>query len=156
MRHPFPKENPPIMVSDVPQGQPSDLAWLLSGLVQRVPHTRSAALLSSDGLVKAFHGLDLDSADQLAAVASGLFSLGRSVGAHFGGGEGVRQVVVELDATLLFVSTAGSGTVLAVLAAREADAGVLGYEMGQLVKSVRPYLITPARHATSAPGNAAR
>jgi predicted regulator of Ras-like GTPase activity (Roadblock/LC7/MglB family) len=92
----------------------------------------------------------------LAAVASGLFSLGRSVGAHFGGGEGVRQVVVELDATLLFVSTAGSGTVLAVLAAREADAGVLGYEMGQLVKSVRPYLITPARHATSAPGNAAR
>ena len=29
----------------------------------------------------------------------------------------------------------------------EADAGVLGYEMIQLVKSVRPFLATPARHA---------
>lgn len=133
------------MASDVPTGQVSDLDWLLSGLVQRVPHTRSAVLLSSDGLVKSVHGLDPDSADHLAALASGLYSLGRSAGIRFGDGGEVRQVVVELAQTLLLVSTAGSGTCLAVLAGREADAAMLGYEMAMLVKSVRPYLVTPAR-----------
>jgi predicted regulator of Ras-like GTPase activity (Roadblock/LC7/MglB family) len=141
------------MVSDVP---PGNLAWLLSSLVERVPHTRSAALLSSDGLTTAVHGLDLDSADQLAAIASGLFSLARSAGAKFGGSDGVRQVVAELNDTLLFVSSAGFGSVLAVLADRAADAGVLGYEMSQLVKSVRPFLATPARHAVAAPGDPIR
>ncbi|MEU3447556.1 roadblock/LC7 domain-containing protein [Streptomyces thermolilacinus] len=144
------------MVSDVPGGHAPDLDWLLAGLVQRVPYTRSAVLLSSDGLVKSMHGLDPDSADHMAALASGLYSLGRSAGARFGGGDEVRQVVVELDNTLLFVSTAGSGTCLAVVAGRETDAAVLGYEMTMLVKSVRPYLVTPARHATAAPGTPGR
>jgi hypothetical protein len=54
-------------------------------------------------------------------------------------------VVAELDDSLLFVSAAGSGAVLAVIAGKAADPGVLGYEMAQLVKSVRPYLSTPAR-----------
>jgi predicted regulator of Ras-like GTPase activity (Roadblock/LC7/MglB family) len=144
------------MLSDLPSGQATDLAWLLNGLVQRVPHTQSALLLSSDGLKRAVHGLDPDSADHLAAVASGLFSLARSAGERVGGGGGVRQVVAELDDTLLFVSAAGSGAVLAVVASREADPGVLGYEMSQLVKSVRPYLATPVRQAVSAPGDAIR
>lgn len=133
------------MVSEAPNGQPTDLSWLLAGLVQRVPHTRSALLLSSDGLVKAADGLDTDAADHMAALASGLYSLARSAGARFGDGGDVRQVVVELDSTLLFVSTAGHGACLAVLAGREADAAVLGYEMAMLVKSVRPVLATPAR-----------
>jgi predicted regulator of Ras-like GTPase activity (Roadblock/LC7/MglB family) len=138
------------MVSDAPTRQTSDLAWLLSSLVEKVPHTRSALLLSSDGLKKHVHGLDTDGADELAAVASGLCSLSRRAGARFGGGDGVRQVVAELNDVLLFVSTAGPGAVLAVLAGREADAGVLGYEMGQLVKRVPTYLATPARHASVA------
>ncbi|WP_267241994.1 roadblock/LC7 domain-containing protein [Streptomyces sp. PR69] len=140
------------MASDGPTGPASDLDWLLSGLVQRVPYTKNAVLLSADGLVKSVHGLDNDSADHMAALASGLYSLGRSAGARFGDGGEVRQVVVELDSTLLFVSAAGSGTCLAVLAGREADAAVLGYEMAMLVKSVRPYLVTPARQSAGAPG----
>ncbi len=68
------------MASDAPTAQVSDLDWLMSGLVQRVPHTRSAVLLSCDGLVKSVHGLDLDAADHMAALASGLYSLGRSAG----------------------------------------------------------------------------
>nr|WP_030763332.1 roadblock/LC7 domain-containing protein [Streptomyces sp. NRRL F-2664] len=126
----------------------SDLDWLLSGLVHRVPYTRSAVLLTADGLAGCAHGLDPDSADHLAALASGLYSLGRSAGARFADGGDVRQVVVELDSALLFVSAAGSGTCLTVLADREADAGVLGYEMAMLVKSVRPYLaVAPRRPA---------
>ena len=96
------------MVSDVsggaPGGQESDLGWLLRGLVEQVPHTRSAVLLSSDGLATASYGLGADPADQLSAIASGLFSLARTAAVRFGGSDGVRQVVAELDDTLLFVS----------------------------------------------------
>jgi predicted regulator of Ras-like GTPase activity (Roadblock/LC7/MglB family) len=134
------------MVSDVTPGHESDLGWLLRGLVEHVPHTRSAVLLSADGLATAYYGLAPDPADQLSAIASGLFSLARTAAGRFGRGEGVRQVVAELDDTLLFVSSAGYGSVLTVLADREADAGILGYEMSQLVKSVRPFLATPARN----------
>jgi len=137
-------------VSDMHAGQPKNLDWLLAGLVQRVPYTRSALLLSSDGLAKAFDGFETATeADHLAALASGLHSLARSAGVQFAQGADVRQVVVELDTALMFVCAAGSGACLAVLAEREADAAVLGYEMAMLVKSVRPYLATPVRQQTA-------
>lgn len=138
------------MVSDVPTGHDSDLDWLLRRLVEQVPHTRSAVLLSADGLTSASHGIGPDRADQLAAIASGLFSIARSAATRFGRSEGVRQVVAELDDTLLFVSSAGFGSVLTVVADREADAGVLGYEMAQLVKSVRPFLASRPRKTGAA------
>jgi predicted regulator of Ras-like GTPase activity (Roadblock/LC7/MglB family) len=143
------------MVSDVHPAQESDLSWLLRSLLDRVPHSRSAVLLSADGLTTAVHGLSPDDADHLSAIASGLISIARSAAAKFGGSDGVRQVVAELDDTLLFVTSAGFGSVLTVLADREADAGVLGYEMFQLVKSVRPFLGTTVRGAP-APGDQAR
>jgi predicted regulator of Ras-like GTPase activity (Roadblock/LC7/MglB family) len=132
------------MVSDATPDEPS-LGWLLRGLVEQVPHTRSAVLMSADGLPTAAHGLEDDLADPLSAAAAVLFSVARSIVQRFGGSDGVRQVAVETDDTLLFVISAGSGSVLAVLASREADAGVIGYEMSQLVKSVKPFLATPAR-----------
>ncbi|MFD5079573.1 roadblock/LC7 domain-containing protein [Streptomyces sp. NPDC058371] len=116
---------------------PQHIDWLLKGLVEKVPHTQSALLLSSDGLPKSVEGLKPEQADHLAALASGLYSLARSAGASFADGADVRQVVVELDTALLFVSAAGSGTCLAVLASHEAEAAVLGYEMARLVKQVR-------------------
>src|SRR5262245_1149178 len=135
------------MVSDVPAGHEADLGWLLRGLIEQVPHTRSAVLLSSDGLATASYGVGPDRADQLSAIASGMFSLARSDAVRLGGSHGVRTVVAALYDTLMFVSSAGFGSVLTVLAGREADVGVLGYEMAQLVKSVRPFLSTPARQA---------
>lgn len=125
--------------------QPTDLSWLLHGLIERVPHSRSALLLSSDGLVKAVHGLERDEAEHLAAVASGLYSLARSAGKRFDSGGDVRQIVTELSTSLLFVAAAGHGAHLAVLAQRGADASVLAYEMAMLIKSARPHLATPDR-----------
>ncbi|MEW1654923.1 MULTISPECIES: roadblock/LC7 domain-containing protein [unclassified Streptomyces] len=138
--------------ADFRANQHTDLSWLLTGLVQRVPHTQSAVLLSADGLVKAAHGFEPDVADHMAALASGLYSLARSAGSRFGEGSDILQVVVEMEQTFLFVAAAGSGACLAVLADREADAGVLGYEMGMLVKSVRPYLSTAPRQQAPAGG----
>jgi predicted regulator of Ras-like GTPase activity (Roadblock/LC7/MglB family) len=143
------------MVSTVPPSQASTgVTWLLKSLVERVPHVRGAVLLSSDGLTKSVHGLELDDADQLAAISSGFVALARSTGVKFSGSDRVRQVVAELDDTVLFVSSAGLGSVLTVLAEREADPGVVGYEMSQLIKSVRTFLATPARQA--APGQPQR
>ncbi|MGW0927324.1 roadblock/LC7 domain-containing protein [Streptomyces sp. NPDC002644] len=139
------------MATDTQTDRAADLDWLLTGLVRRVPHARSAVLLSCDGLVRCAHGLDAEGADHMAALASGLHSLGRSAGVTFDGGGDVRQVVVELSSSLLFVTTAGAGTCLAVLADRATDAAVLGYEMAMLVKSVRPYLGTAPRHAAVHP-----
>ena len=132
-------------MSDALPAPESDLSWLLRSLLDRVPHSRSAVLLSADGLTTAVHGLSPDEADHLSAIASGLFSIARSAAAKFGGSDGVRQVVAELDDTLLFVSSAGFGSALTVLADREADAGVLGYEMFQVVKSASPLLGITAR-----------
>ena len=132
-------------MSDALPAPESDLSWLLRSLLDRVPHARSAVLLSADGLTTAVQGLSPDDADHLSAIASGLFSMARSAAAKFGGSDGVRQVVAELDDTLLFVSSAGFGSALTVLADREADAGVLGYEMFQLVKSASPLLGVTAR-----------
>jgi predicted regulator of Ras-like GTPase activity (Roadblock/LC7/MglB family) len=139
------------MATDTQTDRAADLDWLLAGLVRRVPHTRSAVLLSCDGLVRSAHGLDQEGADHMAALASGLHSLGRSAGLTFDDGGDVRQVVVELSSALLFVTTAGSGTCLAVLADSATDAAVLGYEMAMLVKSVRPYLATAPRRLAAHP-----
>jgi predicted regulator of Ras-like GTPase activity (Roadblock/LC7/MglB family) len=132
-----------------------DLTWLLSRLTEAVPNTQSALLLSTDGIAKYWHGLDKDGADTLAALASSLCSLAQQVGTRFGGGDGVRQVVSELGEIILFVTAASSGSVLAVLASRDVDAGILSYEMGKLCTQVPEYLATPTRHhsATVSDGN---
>ncbi|NSC24814.1 roadblock/LC7 domain-containing protein [Streptomyces albus subsp. chlorinus] len=120
------------------------LSVLLAGLVRRVPHAAGAVLFSADGLVKAAYGLDPDTADPLAALASGLYSLARGFGTRMAGGDGVRQVVVELDRSLLCVARADPDMCLAALARREADAAVLAHEMGVLAERVRPLPPAPA------------
>ena len=132
------------MASDVSAGPGSDPGWQLDDLTKRVPGVRSAVLLSADGLVIAVHGLGADAADQLAAIASGLFSVARAA-ARFSGTDGVRQVVLELDGLMLFTAAAGVAAVLAVLADRETDAGALGDEMRQLAKTVAPFLAAQPR-----------
>jgi len=133
------------MESDVPAGPGSDPGWLLGNLIEQVPRTRSAVLLSADGMVTAEHGLGRDDADRLAPLTSSLCGIARTVAVTFDGKDGVRQVVIEMDSTMLFASSAGHNSVLAVLADRSVNAGVLGYEMTQLVKSVQPFLASQPR-----------
>jgi predicted regulator of Ras-like GTPase activity (Roadblock/LC7/MglB family) len=116
------------------------LDWLLDDLVARVTHIDQAVILSRDGLaIGASGGLSRDDAEYLAAVAAGFQSLARGAGQHFGGGA-VRQTVVEMDAAFLFVTAAGEGSCLAVLAGAGVDAGLVAYEMTVLVKRVGEHL----------------
>ena len=63
---------------------------------------------------------------------------------RFAGGE-VRQTIIEMDAALLFITAAGQGTCLAVLADVDADAGLIAYEMAVLVKRVGQHMVANPR-----------
>lgn len=137
----------------VSPNQAQDLAWLLKGLAEEVPVIRGSVLLSSDGMMKAAHGMDRASSEHLAALASGLFSMARSAGSKFDGTNEVRQVVAELKTSQLYISWAGFNSVLAVLARGDADPSVVGFEMARLIKAVRPFLDTAARPPAAAAGD---
>jgi predicted regulator of Ras-like GTPase activity (Roadblock/LC7/MglB family) len=122
-----------------------DLDWLLDRLIDQVPGSRHAIVLSDDGLVISHsRGIERADAERLAAIATGQQSLARGVGEIFDGG-GVHQVIVELARLWLFVTAAGRGTHLAVLASQEVDAEVMAVAMHTLVLQVGQHLGTEAR-----------
>jgi predicted regulator of Ras-like GTPase activity (Roadblock/LC7/MglB family) len=122
-----------------------ELNWLLDELVQRVASIRKALVLSSDGLATGASGeLTREDSEHLAAVASGFHSLAKGVGHHFHAGR-VRQTVVELDEAFLFVTAAGDGSCLAVLAEADSDVGQVAYEMTLMVKRVGDHLANAPR-----------
>jgi predicted regulator of Ras-like GTPase activity (Roadblock/LC7/MglB family) len=117
------------------QHNPADgqLDWLLDDLVARVMPITKAVILSQDGIaLGASRSLSREDAEHLAALAAGFQSLAKGTGNHFGCGA-VRQTIIEMESGFLFVSAAGSGTCLAVLADRNADLGLVAYEMAILV-----------------------
>ena len=109
------------------------LNWLLNTFVRNTPGVAHAIVVSSHGLLIAVSDrLDLDRADQLSAVTSGVASLAEGGARLFDAGE-VRHTVVEMQAGFLFVMSISDGSCLAVLAAPSCDVGVIGYEMTLLV-----------------------
>ena len=118
----------------------SELDWLLDDLVARVVYIDKAVILSRDGLTVGASGeLSKEDADHLSAAAAGFQSLARGVGRHFGSGP-AKQIVVEMESEFLFVTAAGEGSCLAVLASSAADVGLVAYEMAILVKRVGEHL----------------
>jgi predicted regulator of Ras-like GTPase activity (Roadblock/LC7/MglB family) len=139
-----------------------DLNWLLDGFRTRVPGVQQVLLASRDGLKLSLTGASIEQADRLSAIISGLYSLGAGINQITDSGGGIRQVAIEHDAANLYIMSAGEdlplgatlnaagepnmvGTVLGVLASPDADAGLIGYEMSTLIKSVAEHLSTPTR-----------
>src|ERR1700727_400921 len=119
------------MTEDPASGERS---WWWGNRGARVGHVRQAVVLSADGLTMATsQGLSLDDADHLSALAAGVQSLARGASRRFRGGD-IRQTVIEMDDALLFITAAGQGACLAVLADGDADAGLIAYEMTVLVE----------------------
>jgi predicted regulator of Ras-like GTPase activity (Roadblock/LC7/MglB family) len=133
--------------------QSANLTWLLDDLVERVPAAQQAVVLSADGLMMgASAGLGREDAEHLSAMAAGFQSLAKGASRHFGAGP-VRQTVVEMESAFLFVTAAGQGACLAVLAGSDADLGLIAYEMAMLVTRVGPNMSAPERSA-AAPSDA--
>ncbi|HEX6472436.1 MAG TPA: roadblock/LC7 domain-containing protein [Streptosporangiaceae bacterium] len=125
----------------------AELNWLLDTLVNGVPQVRQAVVLSSDGLlVGSSSGLSREDAEHLSAVAASFQSLARTAGRQFGGGA-VRQTIIEMEQAFLFVTAAGHGACMAVLADADADVGLIAYEMAMLVRRVGQHLATVPRSA---------
>jgi predicted regulator of Ras-like GTPase activity (Roadblock/LC7/MglB family) len=123
----------------------AELGWLLDHLVSRVANVSQALVLSRDGLVVArSRTMTQEEADHLSALAAGVHSLARGTGQQVGGGE-VRQTIIEMETAFLFVTAAGRGTCLAVLARASANLGVMAYEMAMLVRRMGTHLTAAPR-----------
>jgi uncharacterized protein len=131
--------------------QSANLTWLLDDLVERVPTAQQAVVLSADGLMMgASAALSREDAEHLSAMAAGFQSLAKGASRHFRAGP-VRQTVVEMESAFLFVTAAGQGACLAVLASADADLGLIAYEMAMLVTRVGATLAAPERTAITPP-----
>jgi predicted regulator of Ras-like GTPase activity (Roadblock/LC7/MglB family) len=123
-----------------------DLNWLVSGFTERVPGVAHAIVVSADGLLVAVSDhLPRDHADKLSAVTSGLCSITAGAAEMFDG-DVVKQTVVEMGRGYFLVMQIRDGSILAVLAAKDADIGVVGYEMAKLAKAAGE-MLTPALRA---------
>ena len=88
--------------------------------------------------------LSREDAEHLSAMAAGFQSLAKGASRHFRAGP-VRQTVVEMEDAFLFVTAAGQGACLTVLAASDADLGLIAYEMAMLVTRVGQIMDAPER-----------
>ena len=125
----------------------ANLTWMLESLVEQTAGANHALVLSRDGL-KLCHtsALSVDKADQLAAIAAGVQALSQGASMEFGDGTGgVRHSMTEFHGGILFIVEAGEGAHLAVLAAEEADVGLVGHRMNELVEQIGAFLTAPPR-----------
>ncbi|MFD7560107.1 MULTISPECIES: roadblock/LC7 domain-containing protein [unclassified Streptomyces] len=123
------------------------LSWLLENLLERTPDARHALVLSRDGLkLCRTSGLSVDQADQLAAIAAGIQSLSHGASVEFGDGTGgVRSAMAEFYGGILFIVEAGEGAHVALVADEEADAGIVGHNMAELVEQLSEHLVARPR-----------
>ncbi|HUZ54690.1 MAG TPA: roadblock/LC7 domain-containing protein [Streptosporangiaceae bacterium] len=127
----------------------SHLNWLIDDLVTRSPHVQKAAIISRDGFAIGWSAtLSREDSDHLAALAAGIASLANGGAQHFGAGQ-VHQTLIEMDQGFLFVTAAGPGGCLAVLAGPEADVGLVGYEMALIVRQLGQHM-APGKRPTQA------
>ncbi|MDH3683066.1 MAG: roadblock/LC7 domain-containing protein [Acidimicrobiia bacterium] len=107
--------------------------WLLVQFVEETDGVEEAIAVSSDGLLLAASaGRDRDNVEQFAAVTSGLTSLANGAAKCFDY-HSVEQLIVEMSGGFMFVSAIGDGSTLGVLADRDCDVGLIGYEMTVLL-----------------------
>ncbi|WP_327357726.1 roadblock/LC7 domain-containing protein [Streptomyces sp. NBC_01304] len=138
----------------------SVLGQMLADFGERIPGVTGSVLVTADGLVHEYAGIEEIDADRLAAGVSGIAALVKGI---FQGMPGqVQQTVMEHDGGSLFIMRADGpeqvrnmvGAVLAVRTNPTADASLVGYEMLQWIDRMRTHLHNPVRstESPSAPG----
>ena len=119
------------------------LDWLLTDFVRGISGVLHALVVSGDGLPLAVSGqVDDMLGDQLSAAASGLVSLAKGA-AQLLSLTPVNQTIVEMTGGYLFMTAISQGSILAVVAQRQCDMGLVGYEMTLLASRVG-HALTPA------------
>src|SRR3954467_9448685 len=140
-------------------GTPLD--WLLVAFSRETPGVLAALVVSVDGLPLAVSaGVTDQLSDQLSAAASGLVRLARAAAqllragapARLLGSGALTQPILEMTEGYLFVTAISRGATVAVHASRQADLGLVGYELTLLAERVGGAL---ARGARRGPGGSA-
>jgi predicted regulator of Ras-like GTPase activity (Roadblock/LC7/MglB family) len=122
--------------------RPEDFGWLLNDFASGTPGVAHALLVSSDGLALVGSGsMPADFADPMAAMTSGMISLGNNIARRVGE-SGCEQVMLKFPAGHFLFMSVGSLAGLAVLVNEGANLGAVAYRMTQLVESVG-HVLTP-------------
>ncbi|TXL83957.1 roadblock/LC7 domain-containing protein [Streptomyces sp. IB2014 016-6] len=134
-------------------GIDADLSGFLErDLMQRVPLSRHAVLLSTDGLMTACTSdVDRKLGEKIAAVASGMQSLSRT-SSEFATGDPAskwEQTFVQFADGFLVLMAAGDGSHLAVAAAKDVDLLDLSYRMEKTVQGCKAILGQAPRQVTA-------
>ncbi len=120
-----------------------ELDWLLASFLRGTPGVMHALVVSGDGLrIAASQNVGAQLGDQLSAAMSGLVSLANA-GAQLVELGPMTQTIVELTAGHLFITHIAEGATLTVVASKECDMGMVGYEMTMLATRVG-HALTPA------------
>ena len=117
-----------------------DLDFVLNRFVDDTAGVLFAQTVSADGMhLAASSAFDAARHDTFAAIASGLASLTDSSVELFGLGAVTRQIIEATDGWVLLSRISNTAS-LGVLARRNADLGLIGYEMTRLAKQLGPAL----------------
>ena len=114
----------------------------MSNFAAATPGVSHALIVSSDGLpLLASDDLPEDVADPLAAMASGILSLGHNIATHVDGGS-CDQILLRLTHGHFVFMGIGDLAGLCVLVQSGANLGAVAHQMAQLVASVG-HALTP-------------
>ncbi|MCW2901230.1 MAG: hypothetical protein JWO67_3495 [Streptosporangiaceae bacterium] len=121
---------------------PHEFGWLINNFASSTPGVAQALIVSSDGLpLIASEGMSADVADPLAAMTSGMISLGHSIAGMVGEG-GCDQIMLKFRSGHFLFMAIGNLAGLAVLVRDGSNLGVVAHRMAQLVDSVG-HVLTP-------------
>ncbi len=136
---------------------PQEFGWLISNFAASTPGVAHALIVSSDGLpLLASDGVPEDLADPLAAMASGILSLGNNLARQVAAGS-CDQILLRLTRGQFVFMGIGELAGLGVLVEAGANLGAVAHQMAQLVASVG-HALTPElrddlrRHAYASGG----
>jgi uncharacterized protein len=130
--------NPPVL----PPRDPQDFAWLIDNFALSTPGVTHALIVSADGLpLIAAGGMPADLADPLAAMTSGIISLGNNIASKVGE-TGCDQVMLKFPSGHFLFMGIGNMAGFAVLVREGANIGVVAHQMAQLVDAVG-HVLTP-------------
>ena len=125
--------------------------WLMTNFVRSTPGVEQAVAVSSDGLLIAMSTqLGRGAVEKLAAIITGIRALAHGAANELAKGQ-VLQVIIEMGHAFMFVSAISGGSTLGVVAARDCDLGLVGYEITLLVERVgsqlTPTLVSELKNA---------
>ncbi|MCP3991412.1 MAG: roadblock/LC7 domain-containing protein [Actinomycetia bacterium] len=128
--------------------------WLLRQFVDQTDGVQEAIAVSSDGLLLAASaGRQRENVEQFAAAIAGLTSLAGGA-AHCFGFNAVEQLIVEMSGGFMFIAAIGDGSTLGLLADRDCDVGLIGYEMTLLLNragsALNPALVAELKNLLAA------